>query len=79
MTEVTEEKIRASQFHLLLWRKIYNRVHRCCKSKLFHAIVDIKERGTQNAVERMDHILNHELCYACKNRIKTIMKNYEEK
>jgi len=74
MTELTPDKIKTAGGKLFLWRKIYNLLCRSCQMKVFRAGANVKQIGTESVVEKMQKVIDNELCSVCKNRIDTVMK-----
>jgi len=75
--KVTEDKIKEAgkPSNILLWRKIYNVLCRSCQRKIFLAGSNVKQVGTPTVMDRMQRVIDNELCSSCKNRIDLIIKN----
>jgi len=73
----TEDKIKEAgkPSNILLWRKIYNILCRSCQRKIFLAGSNVKQVGTPSVMDRMQKVIDEELCSTCKNRIDLIIKN----
>ncbi len=78
MTELTPDKIKTVGGKLFLWRKIYNILCRSCQAKVFRAGANVKQVGTESVVDKMQKVIDNDLCSVCKNRIDLIMKKEKE-
>jgi len=73
----TEDKIKEAgkPSNILLWRKIYNILCRSCQRKIFLTASNPRQIGTSTTIDRIQKVIDEQLCSTCKNRIDLIIKN----